>query len=164
MKWKRFVAMAGLLALGPAAALAAPKALSVQVKKGDLRDKPSFLGAIVATLEYGARVELLEEKGAWQKVVPEGGGSAGWIHASALTRKRIRLAAGKQDAEVAASSEEMALAGKGFNKEVEAEFKTRNKDIDFTWIDRMERWRVSSEQMQAFLKEGAVEPAEGGAE
>jgi SH3-like domain-containing protein len=140
----------------------ARKAMSVQVKQGQVRATPSFLGKVLATLAYGDRVETLEEKDGWIRIVPPGGKARGWMHSSALSEKRIVLKAGKKEAELAASSGELALAGKGFNADVEAEFKTRNKGIDFTWIDRMQNMTVPPDKIHAFVQEGKLIPAEGG--
>ncbi len=162
---RRFVALCG--ACLAVLAFSAPleggrKAMSVQVKQGQVRATPSFLGKVVATLAYGDRVETLEDKGGWIKVVPPRNAPPGWMHSSALTDKRIVLKAGKKETEVAASSGELALAGKGFNAEVEAEFKARNKEIDFTWIDRMQAMKVPPSRIPPFLEEGGLTPADGG--
>ena len=141
-----------------------PVTMSVQVRAGQLRSSNSFLGTIVADLHYGDRVAVLEAQGAWRQVRTADGSATGWIHESALTEKRIKLQAGEEDAEVAASSGELALAGKGFNSKVEAEFKNKNKDIDFTWVDKMEAYTVSAKQAQAFFKTGGVAPSKGGAQ
>ena len=141
----------------------ARKAMSVQVKQGQVRATPSFLGKVIATLAYGDRVETLEEKGGWIRLVPPGSKATGWIHSSALTEKRVVLRAGGKEADAAASTGELALAGKGFNADVEAAFKARNRDIDFTWIDRMQDMNVPPGKIQAFVQEGKLIPAEGGA-
>ncbi len=141
---------------------AAGKGMSVQVKQGQVRATPSFLGKIVATVSYGDRVEALESKGGWIRIAPPGKKNPGWIHSSALTEKRIVLKAGKRETEAAASSGELALAGKGFNADVEAAFKVRNRNIDFTWIDRMQEMKVPPETMRAFLEEGKLASAGGG--
>lgn len=135
--------------------------MSVQVRKGEIRLTPSFLGRIVALLSYGDRVYVLEQKGSWTKVGLSRGISDGWIHSSALTRKKIILKAGAQDVQTAASSDELALAGKGFNQQVESEFRVKNPNLDFTWVDRMEKFVVSEKQMKKFLKEGEVFPKGG---
>ena len=140
---------------------AGEKMMSVQVKTGHLRAAPSFLGKIVMTVSYGERVEVREEKGAWSRVVLPGGKGEGWVHASALTPKKIVLKAGASDVSQLATSDEIALAGKGFNKQVEGEFKAKNPDLDFTWVDRMEKIVVTQEQMRRFLKEGALSPTGG---
>lgn len=138
------------------------KMMSVQVKQGEVRATPYFLGKIVATLSYGDRVEVLGSKESWFHVSPQGKGVSGWMHASALSEKRIVLKAGGKDAQVGASSGELALAGKGFNADVEAEFKARNRNIDFSWIDRMQAMKVQPERIAAFLQEGGLVPAQGG--
>ena len=132
--------------------------LSVQVKEGQLRSSPSFLGSVMAALAYGDRVELIEDKGAWKQVAIRK--LRGWMHMSALTTKKIVLQAGAADVQTSATSSELALAGKGFNAKVEAEFKNKNKNIDYTWVDRMEMLAVKPDQMQAFLKQGQVNPPE----
>ncbi|MFC1497636.1 SH3 domain-containing protein [Verrucomicrobiota bacterium] len=141
---------------------ARPKLMSIQVRKGQLRSSPSFLGSITATVEYGDQLQVVETKGTWTKLTSANGKNSGWIHTSALTKKRIKLKAGEEDAKVAASSGELALAGKGFNSDVEAEFKTRNKDIDFSWIDKMEKIKISVKKIQEFLTEGKIESPKGG--
>ena len=83
------------------------------------------------------------------------------MHSSALTSKKIELKAGAQDVQASVSSNELALAGKGFNQQVEGQFKAKNPDIDFTWIDRMETFAVTEEQMQQFLQTGGLSPQGG---
>ena len=136
--------------------------MSVQVKKGQLRSGPSFLGKIVAVVYYGERVTVNTEKGAWYQVSIPRGGASGWIHKSALTRKRIVLKSGASNVQAAADSDELALAGKGFNKQVEGEFRSKNPHMDFTWVDKMEAMEVSQEEIQWFLEEGEL-PHQGGA-
>jgi hypothetical protein len=129
--------------------------LTVQVKQGQLRSSASFLGSVTATLAYGDKVTLIEDKGAWKKVTFRK--SSGWMHTSALTTKTIVLQAGKSAVKSDATKNELSLAGKGFNSKVEAEFKSKNKDIDYTWVNRMEAQTVKPAQMQSFLKQGKID-------
>jgi hypothetical protein len=139
------------------------KTLSVQVREGQIRATPSFLGKMVAKAAYGDRVDLVEDRGAWKRVSIPGGKLQGWMHDSALTTKRIVLKAGQADVQTGATRDELALAGKGFNEQVETAFKKENKNIDYTWINRMEAFLVSPDQMRSFLARGnLVPPAEGG--
>jgi len=141
---------------GFAAFAVGQKVLSVQVKKAHIRATPSFLGQIITKLSYGEQVEELIEKGDWVNVKLKRNNSEGWMHISALSRKKIVLKPGASDVEQAASSDEIALAGKGFNKQIEGEFKAGNRDLDFTWIDKMEGIVVSQYQMERFLEEGGL--------
>lgn len=140
----------------------AGKMMSVQVKQGEVRANPFFLGKIIATLSYGDRVEVLGTRESWIRVAPTGKSLTGWMHSSALSDKRIVLKAGGKDAQVAASGGELALAGKGFNADVEAEFKAKNRKIDFSPIDRMQAMKVPPEKIASFLQEGELVPAQGG--
>lgn len=139
------------------------KQMSVQVKKCQLRNKPSFLGKIVLDLDYADRVTVEKEQDDWLKVKPENKSGEGWVHTSALSTKKIILNPGSKDVESAASSDELALAGKGFNEQVENDFKKKNKNVDFTWVDKMENIIVSQDEIQGFLKEGGLQTNGGDA-
>jgi SH3-like domain-containing protein len=127
------------------------------VKETQMRAKPSFLGASVAKLAYGAQVTVLEEKSPWVRV-RGAGGREGWVHQSALTTKKVRLASGGKDATTGAGNDELALAGKGFSADVEKSFKAANEDLDFAWVDRMETWVVPAADAEKFLAAGQVAP------
>ena len=162
MRMTRRVVLTTCACLVAGIVLAAAKTMSVQVKEAQLRDRPSFLGAVLGTLKYGDRGTVVAEQDPWIRLRSDTDGREGWVHNSALTTKKVTIRAG-EDAEASASSGELALAGKGFNSSVESEFKTRNKDLDFRWIDRMEKFVVAPQTIQAFLAEGGVAPAKGGA-
>jgi len=149
-----------LLLLIALAALAAQQ-LSVQVRSTSLRQRPSYLGPVTTEVIYGTRVEVLETRGPWRHVrTPDG--KTGWMHDSALSEKKLGLQAGESDAQVAADSDELALAGKGFNEQVERTYREENPQVDYTWVDRMAAWRVTPAESQEFLQRGAITPHEGG--
>ncbi len=126
--------------------------MSVEVKETQVRSEPSFFkGRVVTKLPYGYRINVQEKKGSWCRV------SRGWLHSSALTEKKAALRSGASNVKEAAANDEISLAGKGFNKQVEGEFKSRNQNIDFTWINKMENITVSQTQMLKFLEEGEFE-------
>ena len=149
--------------MAAATAIAATATLmSVQVKKAEVRDTPSFLGNVVAILSYADKVTVSRQEGSWFQVVPQNGQAGGWLHSSALSKKTIALAAG-ENVQTGASSGEMALAGKGFNADVEARFKASHKDIDFAWVDKMEKIKISPAKLQSFAKDGGLVHGQGGA-
>lgn len=135
---------------------AAAETLSVAVKAGALRTTPQIFAPITATLAYADRVDVLERKGAWVRV-RTGSRGVGWIHASALSNKKLALKAGQGAVRSAASEDELTLAGKGFNAQVEKEFRQRNRTLDFSAIDRMEGLTVAPVEVQRFLREGQLE-------
>ena len=134
--------------------------LNVQVRAGKMRSRPSFLGKVVAELDYGTEVTVQKRQGPWVKITTPDGKS-GWLHESALGEKAVAMSSGSGNVDTGASEDELALAGKGFTEEVEEEFKKQHSELDFTWVDRMESITVTPEQAEAFLAEGQVNQ-EGG--
>ena len=60
------------------------------------------------------------------------------------------------------AGDEIVLAGKGFNAQVEEQFKQQNQNLDYGWIDRMEqKLAVSQEAMRQFLNAGDLSDAGG---
>jgi uncharacterized protein YgiM (DUF1202 family) len=160
-------AMVACLMLASASALAAdPQQMSVQVQEVKVRATPGFLGKIVGTLQYGDRVTVLAQPAgspqSWRKISVPGKSIQGWVNLSALTEKEIKLQAGSQTAQTGASSGEVALAGKGFNENVEKEYKAEG-NVDYTWVDRMETYNPTDQQVAAFLQQGGLN-ASGGAQ
>jgi uncharacterized protein YgiM (DUF1202 family) len=161
VKGRRIWYLCGLLLLVAIGVRAGARELSVQVKEAKLRTGPSFLGQVVGASDYGARVEVLQEQGTWVEIRTEDG-VTGWLHSSALTEKKVKLTAGEENVRLGVSGDEVALAGKGFNEDVEKKFKDDNPDLDYTWVDWMEKIVVTPEQSQRFLAEGKVQPQLGG--
>ena len=148
-KWL-LICCAALAATGAWAA----KEMSVQVRDGQLRNRASFLGTVVGTVAYGDRVTVNQEQAGWCEVATAAGLS-GWIHESALTPKRVVMSSGTTEARTeSVGSEEVALAGKGFSKEVEAEYKKQNQKLDYTWVDWMGKQTVPPDQLVQFQKQG----------
>lgn len=128
--------------------------LSVQVREAKLRATPSYLGRILASLPYTARVTLIAEQGDWLNVKTPENNATGWMHQSALTKKKLALTAGEEQATQSVTTDEQALAGKGFNSQVEAQFQKRNQQTAFALVDKMEKRSISLSQIQAFLQKG----------
>jgi hypothetical protein len=133
--------------------------MSVTVKETPVRATPSFLAKALAVLAYGDQVQVLDTKGDWARV--SSGKTQGWVSLKALTEKKIVLKSGA-DVSQSASSGEVALAGKGFNADVEAEYKQEQK-LDYTWVDAMEAVKVTPPQISSFLTRGGL-TEQGGAE
>lgn len=152
--------LAACLYAVPALAADSPDMLTVQVREGQVRSKPSFLAKIIATLKYGDKVEPLEEKDGWSRVSIPDTQTRGWLHTSALTDEELELQSGAGDAAVSASGEETALAGKGFTEQVENEYRKSHEDLNYSAVDAMEKITINDADLAEFLKQGEVQPQE----
>lgn len=128
--------------------------MSVQVKKEALRETPSFLSATLAILNYGDNVLSLNQKGDWMEV--QSAKKKGWVHISALSTKEIILTAGATKARSGVSSNEVMMAGKGFNSQVESQYRQQNPTIQFDLVDEMERYSVPIKVQHAFAIDGKL--------
>lgn len=158
---KRGILLVAVGVLLSAAAVAQSKTLSVQVKQAAVRSTPSFLGKIAATLNYGDQVTVLTTQSGWVQVSLRDG-TQGWLHSSEVTEKQIALKTGS-DVSSGASSSEVALAGKGFNEQVEQEYKSEN-ELDYSGVDAMEKIDYSPEELVRFLQDGHLSGASGAAQ
>jgi SH3-like domain-containing protein len=127
------------------------KTMYVTAKTIEVKNSFGFFANTLGTLAYGASVSVLQEYGKWAQVrSSEPPVLSGWVPASSLTSKRIITGSS-----TSASANEIALAGKGFNQEVENAYR-QNGTLDYDAIDAMEEIRISSQQLFSFLQEGRL--------
>jgi len=159
---RRFFQAAVFVLLGISTAAPGLKVLTVQVRSAVVRDRPSFLGRKIGVFPEGTRLTVLNERGVWVQVA-DAQKRGGWVHKSALTERTLTMRAGRKRVETAASADEVALAGKGFDAPVEREYRRKhpNMSANYRWIDWMEKIVVSSESMAAFIREGALRAGGG---
>ena len=129
--------------------------LSVQVKQTLLRAQPSFTAASLGTLGYAEQVELQNSENGWKNVKTLKSGTLGWVHESALTTKTIVLQNSSKLSNSSVSQSEVLMAGKGFNKEVESEYKKQHTTLNFSLVDQIEKNPpLKPEHLSTFAKTG----------
>ena len=128
--------------------------MSVQVKQSILKSAPSFLSKNITILKYGDKVQKIKDKDDWINVKIKK--KQGWIHMSALSDKIILLQTSAKNAPSSVSSDEMVLAGKGFNKQVESKYKSSHPTMRFDLVDKMQNYSISVKSQKAFAKEGKI--------
>ena len=129
----------------------------VSVRETHLRPNQSFFGEPIETLGYETEVEVLappRSGDAWVRARTKCG-KEGWIHRSALETRRFVFRSGDQDARHSADTDEVALAARGFNEEVEREYRSQQA-IDYSGVDHMQGIEVSSEELIEFMREGGL--------
>jgi hypothetical protein len=154
----RFLVAAALL-FAACSAFAAD--MYVTVKQTQVRDKASYLGKpLGAPLVYGDRVTILDLPAGtpqgWLKIRGPDGKLVGFVNGSSLTKTQIVMKAGSETASQQASSGDVALAGKGFNSDVEAQYK-KDQKLDYTWVDKMEAYKVTPQQVSTFVADGGLQ-------
>jgi len=149
--------------LMPITPVQAQKTMIVQVKQAQIRSTPSFLAKIMARPAYGEKVTVLTEKKGWMKVKRNTAvRTEGWMHGSALSPVRVILKSGDQAKSWQSSAQEVALAGKGFNQKIEGEYALDHHNLDYAWVDKMEKISPDIEELEKFVIDGSLSLEEGG--
>ena len=122
----------------------------VSSRTAALRTSTWFFAGTRGTLEMGDQVSVLQVSGNWAEVRSAANASlSGWTSVSNLSARRI-VATG-----AGATPTELALAGKGFDRDVENAFRA-GEDLNYADVDRTEAITVSMEELFAFITEGRL--------
>lgn len=141
-----------LAVLALAASAAAAATLTIVVKEAAVKKKPQFYASTVGTLKLGDKVASSGQQGAWHQVAVNG--QPGWLHQSAFSSKKVKVASGEMKG--GTTAEEITLAGKGFNQQVEGEYKKKHGKADFAAVDALERTAMPEAEVLRFLSEGGL--------
>jgi hypothetical protein len=161
MRLVRYVLVLGvaLLFLFPGPGWA--EVLKVGQPNQSLYPDPDFASAPMAPVPVGAEVNVESQAGDWYKV--EYQGKTGWINRQAFPApsggSQFSLPGLLFGTPVKqTSSDEVALAGKGFTPEVESSYRAKHPEMNFALVDRIDGYRVNPAKLQAFIKEGDLKP------
>lgn len=132
----------------------AAETLQIKVKSARLRAAPQHWASGAGDLKLGDSVSPLESQNAWFKV-RTAGGKVGYVHESALTDKKVVLKASGANIQ-GGSADDVVLAGKGFNKEVERQFAAQNPTASFAEVNRMESIKIKESEIINFMKTGGL--------
>lgn len=128
--------------------------MHIQLKIAALKSTPSFLGKTLLSLRYGESVTSIQNNGEWVEVTVSS--KKGWIHSSALTTKEIILSNASGTAPKNISSNEVMMAGKGFNAQVEKQYREKNPKLRFDLVNTMEEYTIASDSQRQFTKNGKL--------
>ena len=147
---KRFILLSFLCLLIAGISFAQARGtMYAAVKDLELRSSSGHFASVKGKLEYGEAVTVIRADGNWLEVRSNTNSAlSGWTAASNLTSRR--LVAGST---ATTTAREVALAGKGFNREVENSYKTDTK-LNYTEVDNAEAIQVSDADLQKFITEG----------
>ena len=130
----------------------------VSVKSAALKSETGFFAKKTGTVSYGDNLIVVESNSKKSRVCLSTNASVmGWIPNGSLTSKKI---AKSGNSSVNASSNELALAGKGFSEEAEKAFKNSNGNLNYDEVDRIEKITVSDSELSAFISEGHLKEGE----
>ena len=149
MRRKAWLLAVGLVLLASVAMAASVKVITQQAV---VRKDKRFFAPPAVTVPYGEIMQELAREGDWLRVQYRG--NQGWIHVSAVQEQKVELSSLMKSKAKETSQDEVALAGKGFTPEVEKAFRAKNPQMKYDFVDRIEGYRVSMEELHLFVQDG----------
>ena len=130
------------------------KTVYLNVKTAPVKSSAGVFADTVGNLSYGDSVTVLQQKDNWAEVKATQSSLTGWTSAGNLTTKRIIASGG-----ASASADELALAGKGFNAEVEKSYR-QDDSLNYKDVDAMESSSLPDDKLHEFIVNGRLKGGE----
>lgn len=133
-----------------------PGTVFVQVKTAKLRKEARQWAPSTADLSYGDALAVVSVQPGWLEV-RTAGGTEGFIHESAVNRRKVILASSRSTlADAAVDDTVVVLAGKGFNDEVERLY-AKAGAANYAAVDSVQRRKKPDDRMiAAFIHDGKL--------
>lgn len=127
----------------------AEKKVYVKTKNADLLKKKTTLAGVTTKVSYGAELIVMEESDGWFYVQLSGKKNIkGWIKETKTTSRKLST-------RTSANAKEIALAGKGFNAEIENLY-ANSGNGNYDAVDEIEKTEVKSDKINTFIEKGML--------
>ena len=104
-------------------------------------------------VSLGDQLTVKGRKGDWYLVSAKG--VNGCIHKSAVEARNF-ASSGRKASTGGASADEVSLAGKGFNPQVEAGYRKSDKNLNYAAVDEIVKFTVSEKSLESFVLQGGL--------
>jgi hypothetical protein len=156
---KNTLAAVAIVIIAFTAASSAGQTLMVTIKQVSIRADKQFYAKAVAEARYQDKLEVVKQQGDWYLVTFSG--AQGWVHNSSVgAAGKSAPGASTAVASSKVSDEDVALAGKGFNAQVEGDYKKKNPNLNFAAVDALEKINVADKDAADFMQAGHLSPRE----
>ncbi|MBF0220475.1 MAG: hypothetical protein HQL49_13240 [Gammaproteobacteria bacterium] len=158
--WLPLLRLFTLIALLTSLTVATADEIVVTVKETALRRDKQFFAPAIKVVKFTEKLELIESSAGWLHVRHQN--DQGWIHSSAASAPKegslldaITLGDKKGGG---FSEDEVALAGKGFNAEVEKTYRSKTPKANFNAVDALEKVHTNPADVAKFAAAGELIP------
>lgn len=128
--------------------------VTVSVRESAIRADCRFFSPVRAKVRSSDQLTVTAKNGDWYKVA--GKGVNGCIHKSAVQTRSYFFSGESGSGKSSASENEVSLAGKGFNPQVESAYRAKNSDLDFSLVDSVQQYQVTDDSLKRFMEAGGL--------
>ncbi len=132
---------------------AAAETIRVTTRENAVRGDCRFFAPVKLKVALGDLLTVKGRKGDWYLVSARG--VNGCIHKSAVESRRF-ASSGRGAATGGSSADEVSLAGKGFNPQVEAGYRKSGKNLNYAAVDEIVRITVDEKSLETFVLQGGL--------
>ena len=132
---------------------AAAQTVKVTTRENAVRGDCRFFAPVKLKVSLGDTLAVKGRKGDWYLVSAKG--VNGCIHKSAV-ESRTFSASGRGASSGGTSVDEVSLAGKGFNPQVEAGYRKSGKNLNYTAVDEIVKLTVGEKSLETFVLQGGL--------
>jgi hypothetical protein len=132
---------------------ATAETIQVTTRENAVRADCRFFAPVKVKVVLGDSLTVKGRKGDWYLVSAKG--VNGCIHKSAVEARSF-ASSGRGAATGGASADEVSLAGKGFNPQVEAGYRKSGKNLNYAAVDEIARITVSEKNLETFVQQGEL--------
>ena len=127
--------------------------VAIAVQNQSIYPMPAFYASPVEPVNYGTMAIIDEIDGEWYRITTSFN-KAGWIHSTSVTGA-IQTTSENTSTSGNVTSDEIMLAGRGFNQDIEETYAGQHPELDFSKVNNMETsWIISPQQLYQFLVDG----------
>lgn len=123
-------------------------------KENALREQCRFFSPVKARVQYADVITVISKEGDWYRASFKG--IEGCIHKNAIEEKSFTLSGISGTEKRSATNTEVALAGKGFNPQVESSYRRSHPEMNFRAVDLIEGYTVSETELLDFIIKGGL--------
>ena len=132
---------------------AAAETIQVTTRENAVRSDCRFFAPVKLKVSLGDQLTVKGRKGDWYLVSARG--VSGCIHKSAVESRNF-ASSGRKASTGGASVDEVSLAGKGFNPQVEAGYRKADKNLNYAAVDEIVKYTVSENSLETFVLQGGL--------
>lgn len=128
--------------------------VTVITKENAIRESPRFFAPVKALVKYNDTLDVITKEGDWLKVKFKN--KIGYIHRTAVEKRTASASGISLQKKTGTTEEEITLAGKGFNSQVEKAYKDKHPEMKYELVDKIEKYDISEKDLISFIKAGGL--------
>ncbi|MGB9710645.1 MAG: SH3 domain-containing protein [Thermodesulfovibrio sp.] len=127
--------------------------ITVVTKENAIREAPRFFAPVKAYVKYGDILNVIGKERDWYRVKFKN--LSGYIHKTAVEKRSV-TSYGNYTNSTAPSEGEITLAGKGFNPQVERQYRSNHPQMPYNLVERIEKYSIPEKEIISFIKNGGL--------